>query len=132
MKIKTYQRKVELIEIESFEIPIPSKIIYLFETGTRRSIRIEPIFTTCPKTDNNTEELHKLVVTCVSQCYENKIEKFTMFGSFIENIWNTDKETNEKSILRMLIHNCGKKRTKEEFEEDLNSAINSIKNIDRF
>lgn len=132
MKIKTYEKKIELIEIESFEVPIPVETIYLFETGIRRSIRIEPVFTTWMQKAHKEEELYKLVITCIYQSSECKAEKFTIFASSIEKIWNADKETNEKSILRMLINDWGDTRTKERFDEDFNSYINELKNLEGY
>lgn len=128
MKIKTY--KTQRVEVDEFEIPIPTETVYYFETGIRRSIRIVPEYTTWNKEQyNKDEELFRLHVTCVYQSYQCKIEKFVINIHEIEGIYNSTQNTNNKSVVELLVNNWGNKRTKEQFESDLEAVIKEINTL---
>ena len=126
MKIKTY--KYEKIEVSETELFIPQEPYYAFETGIRRSIRIIPKWTIWNKDQyQEEEEILHLEVTCIYLSFECKIEKFTIQIHEIENLINTkNTDAGKKSIVDALLANDLRKRTKEQFDIDLESAINSI------
>lgn len=124
MKIKTY--KFERVEVDSFELPLPEETLYCFETGIRRSIKIVPRFTTWQAEQGKQEELYQLIVTCIYQSSECKIDKFSIPVSRIEEYYNSKTESKEKSILTMLANEWHDLRTKEDFETDLKMVLTEI------
>lgn len=128
MKIKTY--KYKKVEVSETEIFIPQEPYYCFETGVRRSIRIIPIWTEWNvKQYQKPEEVYKLEITCVYQSFKCKVEKFSIPISEVETLVNREKDiSNEKSILTLLLNDWGNLRTKEQFEEDLQTTIEELYN----
>jgi hypothetical protein len=131
MKIRTF--KVERVPVEEFDIPTPTEPTYYFETGVRRSIRIIPIYTTWQKEQHGKEEeVWKLDITCVYNCWETKIEKFSIQLSEFESLWNSRDDNNNrkfKSMLELFVFNGGNVRTKEQFDTDLKAVIDKINEI---
>lgn len=126
MKLNIKQYKYEKVETYSKEIEIPTEPVYFFETGVRRSIRIVPTFTTWNKTQlGKEEEVYKLEVTCVYRSFECRIEKFSLSIDDIEEIYYSEKSLH-KDFVQAFVNNWLDKRTKEQFESDLNSVISSI------
>ena len=127
MKLNIKQYKYEKKEIDSKEIELPTETSYYFETHIRRSIKIVPIFTTWNKDQfNKEEELYQLKITCVYLSYECKVEKFVLDLKEIERIFYADTDKN-KDFVTALVSDWFDKRTKEQFEADLNQTIEEIK-----
>lgn len=124
LKIKKYQFVKE--EIESKEIQLPTEVSYYFETGIRRSIKIIPNFTTWNKERHNKEEeLYELIIICLYQSYECKVEKFTIRISDIEEIYYS-KNHQYKEFVTGLIDGWFDKRTKEQFDADFKNIFSQI------
>jgi hypothetical protein len=122
-QIKTY--KLERVEVNSSEIEIPEEPMYVFQTGIRRAIRIVPEWTTWNKEHHGTEEeIWRLVVTCVYNSFECKIECYDIQVSQIEDMIRTSKDT--YSIPNMLMSGYYGVRTKEQFDADLQMALDKI------
>ena len=126
MKIVIKQYQYEKVEIASKEIELPTETSYFFETGIRRSIKIIPRFTTWNKEYNNKEEeLYELIVVCLYQSSECKAEKFSLRVREIEKIYYSEKDEH-KEFVTALIENWFDKRTKEQFDADLNHILSEI------
>lgn len=123
MKIKKY--KFEKVEIESRDIQLPTETSYFFETGIRRSIKIIPKFR---ENNNKEDDLFQLIIICIYQNFECRIEKFNIYVSDIEKIYYSENHIH-KSFVTSLIENYFNIRTKEQFENDFNNVISEIKNI---
>jgi hypothetical protein len=121
MKITTYELK--MIPVADIEMFIPEKPFYCFQTGVRRAIRIIPTFITWDSPQNNKGEVYELEVTCVYQSGENKVEKFKVRVSLIENYLNRDGQCAASKISRMLLEEAYYERTEEQFNEDLNNTL---------
>lgn len=124
MKIQLKQYKHEKVEISSVDFELPEETVYFFETHIRRSIRIKPVFTTWQKEKfQKEEELYYFDVTCVYLSSECKIEKFKVYlTSFPDATYATEKKFNEAWT-----QNWFDPRTKEQFEVDLDIALEQIK-----
>lgn len=124
MKVQIKQHKHVKVETSSFDLELPEKTSYFFETGIRRSIRIVPVFTSWNKEQyNKEEELFKFDITCVYLSFECKIEKFSVSLSDFDK----DKEIIEKNMfLRSWINGWFNKRSQTDFENDLKQAIDKI------
>ena len=124
MKIQLKQYKIEKIETSSVDFELPEETVYFFETGVRRAIRIKPVFTTWNKEQGKEEEIYYFDVTCVYLSSKCKIEKFKIYLSqFPDATYSLEKEFNEAWT-----QNWFNKRTKEQFEADLNTALEQIQN----
>lgn len=127
MKLSIKQYEYEKIEIASIDIDLPTETSYYFETGIRRSIRVVPIFTNYLKERfGRDEEFHSLEVTCVYQSSELWVEKFTVLVKDIEEIYYSEKGEN-KRFVDSLVNGWFDKRTKEQFDADLEFVLNTIK-----
>lgn len=127
MKIKTF--KYEKVEVADFEIPIPEETLYCFETGVRRAIRIIPNYTAWEvERGAEKESVFELIVTCVYLSFDCRIEQFKISIGRIEDFFNSKENGEEKSIITLLANNWHDLRTKENFEEDLQNAIDQINN----
>ncbi len=104
---------------------IPSETLYCFQTGIRRSIRIEPIWTEWNKSafDKN-EEIYQLKVTCVYSS-QIKVEIFGISITSLEEMINTSKDT--YNIGLMLLKKYYNIRTTEQFDADLKEALDKFK-----
>lgn len=137
INIKTYELK--RVEKENTEFDeLPEEVSYFFETGIRRSIRIVPIWTTWQKErDGKDEEIWKYHLTCVYKSFENIIESFEICLSDFEKYYNDNstklgtKDSRNKSIVDALLNKWLDKRTQEQFETDLNSAIKELNNFQK-
>ena len=126
MNLTIKQYKYEKVEVASKEIQLPTEVSYYFETGIRRSIKITPQFTTWNKKQyHKEEELYELEVVCVYQSMECKVEKFKILVSTIADIYYSEKHEH-KDFINALIENWFDKRTKEQFDADLNNALSYI------
>jgi hypothetical protein len=127
LKIKKYE--YEKIEVESKEIQLPTETSYFFETSIRRSIKIIPRFTTWNEERyNKEEELYELIVVCLYQSFECKVEKFKIRVSEIEDIYYSEKHEH-KRFVTALIENWFYKRTKEQFDADFEQVFSEIQCI---
>lgn len=116
--IKTYE--YQKIEKSNTKFELPEETTYWFETGIRRAIRIIPIWTTWKiENDNEREEIYKYHFTCVYRSFENKIESFEISVYDFEECYNQNKQHIIKSFLNYEFN----ERTKEQFENDLESAL---------
>lgn len=125
MKITTYKNvKVAVSDTEVF---IPQQPFYCFETGVRRSIRIVPVWTSWNEEQyNKPEEIFEISVTCVYLSFKCKVEKFNIPVRRIEDYYNSSDNSNEAGFVKTLVNKWYDTRTKEQFESDLNFAIENI------
>ena len=127
MKLEIKQYKFQKVEVGSKEIDLPSETSYFFETGVRRSIRIVPSFTTWNQEKfNKPEEIYELHITCVYLSFECRVEKFSLTPKKIEELYYSEKQ-NHKDFVTGLADGWFDVRTKDQFESDLNMAINAFK-----
>lgn len=127
MKIQIYEFKK--VVLEDFEIFFLEEIVYYFEIGIRRLIKIEFCWIEWNKERyDKEEEIFRLKVICVYSFGELKIEKFIIFILVfeIEGIWNLKEVLKIKSILEMIVYDWGDKRIKEQFEVDLKYVIDEV------
>lgn len=121
MKITIKQYKHERVEIDSKEFELPETTKYYFETHIRRSIRMQPIFTTWQIEQlNKPEELYGYDVTCVYLSFECKIERFRISVSDFDNKFKTPE------FIEKFISGHFDNRTEERFNADLKEALNLI------
>lgn len=125
MKITTY--KYEKVAVKDTELFIPQEPFYCFETGIRRAIRIIPMYTTWLHEKDEEEKIYSLDVTCVYQSGECKIEIFSILISQVEHMINVESKDNETSIMKLLLTGYYNTKTKDNFEDDLEGAIDNIK-----
>lgn len=120
LKIKKY--KYEKVIDGEATIDIPDEILYVFQTGIRRSIRLVPLFLK--------DQLVELRATCVHLSFENKIVYFKVpvDERSLENVkWGNDSNIDSStSILQMLQSKDYELRTKKQFESDLKYALGVI------
>lgn len=112
-------------EIESFDFPLPTETEYFFQTGIRRAVRIIPIFTTWKHEKGLPEEVYKFSMTFVYSSFECKVEQFTIDAYFLSERYHSTKDS--YNIIRDWINGDLLYRTKEQFEADLNKALNILK-----
>lgn len=125
MEIKIKQYKHEKIEISSKTFVLPEETSYFFETGIRRSIKIEPEFTTWNKEQyNKEEEIFQFNITCVYLNFECKIERFSIRISDFES-----PLPKVKDFVNSWTNDYFDKRSKQQFENDLKQAIDLITNL---
>lgn len=126
--LKTYEYKQ--IEVEGTEFELPEETTYWFETGIRRSIKLIPKYTTWNvERYNKPEELWRYEVVCVYLSWETKIETF-IFGAdekSLERLYDTRDKSHEANFVRSFLSDYFDKRTKEQFEADLETAITKVK-----
>lgn len=125
-KIQLKQYKLEKIETDSKIFNIPNEDVYYFETGIRRSIKIEPVF-------SDWEEEPKVInfnVTMVYLSGECKIEKHIISIHEIEKIYE-DRGHKHYIFLKSWILNHLDERKKEDFEEDLTEAVDTITELSK-
>lgn len=122
MKLKTY--KLEKIEVDSAELTIPEETVYLFQTGKRRSIRVQPIFSTW-QIDKGAEkeEVVQLKFTCIYRSFQCKIEDFNISVSEIEKIYNSKENSTEKEMIELLLSGDCYERLKSDFDADFSEAL---------
>ena len=121
LSIKTYEW--QRIEKSNTKFELPEEPTYWFETGIRRSIRIFPIWTTWQmENDSEPEEIWQYHFTCVYRSFENKIESFKVSIHEFEDYYLQDKH----NIIKSFLNNDFNERTKEQFENDLESALSLL------
>lgn len=130
MKLRIKQYEYQKIEVESKVIDLPTETCYFFETGIRRSIKIIPRFTTWNKEQyGKEEELYELEVICLYNSFECKAEKFKIQASSIEGIYYSkvgEHISEHRDFIVSLIDGDFYKRTKEQFDADLNDTLSQI------
>ena len=121
ISVKTYE--YQKIEKSDTKFQLPEETTYWFETGIRRAIRIVPIWTTWQlENDNKPEEIWKYHFTCVYRSFENKIESFSISLHDFPNYYLQEK----RNIVKEFMDYDFDERTKEQFENDLESALTSL------
>jgi hypothetical protein len=127
MKVKINTYEIKRIEVEGKEYDLPDEPAYFFETGVRRSVRMIPIWTTWRHEKGESEIIHQYHVTCVYLSFKNKIESFNISAiGGLTDLYN-DKDNSEKgSIIKSLFNGWFDVRTKEQFDNDLNTAIHNL------
>ena len=127
MKITTYE--YEKVPVKETEIFIPDKPFYCFQTFIRRAIRIVPTFITWEPSSGSSKkgDVYELEVTCVYQSMECVVEKFNVRISDIEDFINREEKGKSAEISRMLLDEDYYERTEEQFNEDLECALESFK-----
>ena len=134
MKLKIQTYKYERVPVKDDEIFIPDEPFYCFQTGVRRSVKIVPVkvhWDVDPESTYQKGDIFQLNVTCVYLSFKCIVEKFTIDIYRIEELVNARQDGlfgKNKSIVDMLYHEDYYTRTKEQFEEDLNAAINNFQN----
>jgi len=129
VKVPIYKFVKELVEDNEFELPDEES--YYFETGIRRSIRIIPIWTTWKHEKQEPEIIFQYHITMVYKSFENKIESFIISAtSGLSDLYKEDNKSNKASIIQSLFKGWLDKRTKEQFEADLNSTIENFNKIE--
>lgn len=124
MILKQYKYVKE--EISSKEWNPPTETCYFFQTGIRRSIRIEPRYTNWLKEEcGEDEKLYGFNITLVYQCYETKIEKYSIDINLEEHYFSEGKSGIGRFV-KDWVNGHFEKRTKESFETDLQTAIDKI------
>ncbi|WP_370408836.1 hypothetical protein [Tenacibaculum dicentrarchi] len=124
MEIKQYE--YEKKEVSSKKVDLPTETSYFFETGIRRSIKIEPRYTTWNVERNDKpEELYELIVTCVYLSSELKLEKYNIRVNRIEEIYYSEKHEH-KRLITSLVEEWLDERTKTQFQEDFNYLLTKV------
>ena len=127
MKTKIEVYKIQKVLDKDFEVDLPDKPCYFFETGIRRAIRIIPIWSTWKKQKGEEEIIWQYHITCVYRSFENKIESFTVSAtSGLSDIYQSDKSHPLKSFMDGWLDN----RTEQQFMTDLQSAINNLNDFE--
>lgn len=129
--IKKTESKFVKEVIDSFEVELPEKQIFLFETGIRRSLSIRPLWTTWERERGKDEFIHSLEIVCVYQSGRTAIEFHTIQVSRIEDIISspTESKTVEGRLIDyILLHpEWHSIRTEGQFIDDFNGAIDRMK-----
>jgi len=119
MKIKQYEWIKKEIGVREFSLPtVP---VYFFETGIRRAIRIIPVSLGEDKIINAIE------ITFVYNSSECKIEVFSVPVTEIEDIYHLQGERLHRFFVNWIDGDLNT-RTKEQFDGDLQLALNQIIN----
>jgi hypothetical protein len=131
MKIKIPTYKIQRILDSEAEIEIPDEVMYLFEIGIRRSMKVEIEMTTWnTNVHNKPEEFNKIIVTIVYNAYKLCIEQKIFDLSDISSAY--EKGSGEAYDLLNFIFNKDNYdiRTEQQFNTDFELALNKIKKID--
>jgi hypothetical protein len=129
VKIPIYQYVKELKEDNEFELPDEES--YYFETGIRRSIRFIPIWTTWKCEKGEDEIIFQYHITVVYKSFKNKVESFLISAtSGLSDLFKEEDKSEKASIIQSLFKGWLDKRTKEQFEADLNSTIENFNNFE--
>jgi len=128
MKIQTYEYvKTAVSDTELF---IPEKPFYCFQPYYRRTIRIIPRIWDKASVSSLVEgEVHQMDVTCVYLSGECRVEKFTISTHMIEDYINNNETNIQAQICRMLLEEDYGLRTKDNFDNDFNTAIKEFNTI---
>jgi len=124
MKIKIEKQKY-IPKIETVEIEVPDEIKYYFITGERKSYKVIPKF---KDWEEGNGEVYGYDIIKVGLSFECIIERFGINVYDIPNILKGDECKFAYYIIdRMINEPDYMTRTKEQFEEDLQTAIDKIK-----
>lgn len=125
MKIKittTSYKKVEKIT----EVNIPDKQMYLWHNGIRRAYSVKPVWTTWNEEHNNKpEEIYQLEIVTVDPIF-NKLESAHFGINILPEILKNEENPYYRVIDNILNYPDENIRTKEQFEQDLNSVWEEI------
>ena len=127
IKLKQYEYVQK--EIDSKEIELPEETQYYFQTGIRRAIRIVPRWTTWKKEqENKDEEIFEYKVTFVYGSFECKIEVITIkaYGNSLADSYYSKANNDVSNFVKCWLNDDFDVRTKEQFENDLKQAFNTI------
>jgi len=116
-------------EIQSKPVEISNETQYFFQTGIRRAIRIEPIWSQWKQAeDGEDEEIYEYRVTLVYGSFECKIEVITIKGylNSLGDQYYSEVDNSVNSFVKAWLDDEFDVRTKEQFEADLNQAFNVI------
>lgn len=131
MKVKIPKYKLEKILIEDNEYELPDEPAYYFETCVRRSIRFIPILTSWKHEKDQPEEIYQYHITVVYLSFENKIESFKISAkSGLSDLMKDGDKSEQSSVIKALFNKYLNVRTKEQFEADLQQAINNLSNYE--
>lgn len=119
--IKTYE--YQKVEKEGTEFELPDETSYFFETGIRRAIRMEPKWSTWMHKEGKKEYITGYKVTCVYRSSENIVETFDIQMHMVEHDFNDRAKGKKPDFVRSLLNGWLDKRTKEDFEQDLQASI---------
>jgi hypothetical protein len=124
MEIKITKYEYKKVELSSATFELPEETCYFFETGIRRSIRIEPIFTSWKKDqDGSDETLLSLKFTCVHLSFECEVNVYTVNVDIMNSMYTESQTQKQYGLIKSMINGYFDKRTKEKFNADLASAL---------
>ena len=129
--MKIYKAKFERVK-EEMEIKLPTEPLYYF--SCRRAIRLSPEYTTWELDRNNTPEyIWRYDVTIVDVNFTARIERFYLdaseraFQRIVDSCEDRSKHSLGEEIYYKLINFPDDDlRTKEQFEADLQVALDKI------
>jgi len=129
MKIKKY--KLEKVFTEEVDFRMPTEVLYLFEFGVRRSIKVTPVYTTWNKEiHNKEEEIYKLEFILVLDGFNHNatITKIVIDLTDMERIYTKNDYNDVNLTLLDFINTFDSSniRTKEQFEVDFNNTLNEL------
>lgn len=128
MKVKITKYEIERVRKDNVEYTLPDEVTYWFQTGIRRSIKMIPIWTTWQKeTKNIPEEIWKCIFILVYADFKCKIETVEVFVSDIEFLMNQSEKHADLNPMVAYLNNRLEKRTKNQFDLDLEVAMDKIK-----
>jgi len=124
MKIEIKKQKY-IPKIETVEVELPTEICYYFITGERKSYKVIPKF---QDWESGNGEVYGYDIVKVGLSFECVIEQFGISVSDIPDILDGEKCKFAYHIVdRMINEPEYMTRTKEQFEDDLQTAIDKIK-----
>lgn len=124
LKLDTYTYVKTLVP--GTEVELPEVTTYWFERGVRQAIRMIPVWTTWNKEQGKPEEIHAYHITRVKRSFENKIESYSISVRNIPELFNSESQ----NIIKSFLLDYFDKRTKAQFDADLDAAIRELKSHD--
>lgn len=128
VKIQTYKIVKELVSDKEFEMP--EEPTYFFQPTIRRSVRFIPIYSTYNTEKGKPEVILRYHITVIYLSGKNKVESFFLSATAgLSELYNMKEErfTSEtSSVVKALFNGFFEPRTKEQFEGDLRTVINTI------
>jgi hypothetical protein len=123
-KIQSYEYKKVLSE--EYEIEIPEKPVYYFQTGIRRAYAIVPVWTKWNKEHyQKEEEIYSLnVITVDPSVLMVEITNFSISG--LNEIMRNENHSLHRLMENVLETPHENKRTEEEFYADYNNTLRKI------
>lgn len=125
LKVKKY--KIERVLQDEFIFKLPTKPLFLFQYGIRRSIKIIPQWTNWNKENGKDEEIWRLDFVIVKGSFENSINKIEIQTSRIEDSYMIGK--GDYYDLLEITNNYSERniRTEEEFNKDFENVLNNLR-----